>query len=111
MIDFIGKLIPIGLKIRGLLNEGPGILFYTIFWWCFPETVLRNKAAHCPYANLKVLLLRVSGVVLGEDCRIGYGTLVLGMAKNPRAVTLGNRVAGAPYVTFISSSYPVKQSS
>lgn len=94
------------LILRSLLNEGPATLFYSLFWWFFPAKVLRNKAAHCPYARLRKHLLRLSGIPIGEDAEVGYGTLILGMAKKPPAVSIGDRVAIAPYVTFVSSSYP-----
>ncbi len=51
-------------------------------------------------------MLRKSGIPIEKDCKINYGTLILGMAKRPPAVTFGKRVAVAPYVIFISSSYP-----
>ncbi len=104
--SYLKKFLPFGFKVRHIVNVGPSWIFYRLFWWCFPATVLRNKAAHNPYASLRVHLLRLSGLPVGEGTCIGYGTLVLGLAKNPPAVSFGERVAVAPYVTFVSSSYP-----
>ncbi|SHJ57073.1 transferase hexapeptide (six repeat-containing protein) [Malonomonas rubra DSM 5091] len=104
--DFFKTMLAFGFRIRDLINTGPAWTFYQLFWWCYPATVLRNKAAHNPYANLRAHLLRLSGIPVGKDTCIGYGALVLGLAKEPPAVTFGERVAVAPYVTFVSSSYP-----
>ena len=86
--------------------KGPNGLFYSLFWWCYPATVLRNKAANCVNGKIRILLLRKSGIPVEKGCEIGYGTIIVGMAKRPPAVTFGKRVAVAPYVVFISSSYP-----
>jgi len=103
---FIQLLFKYAFKIRKILNEGPAYVFYSLFWWFFPTTVLRTKAAKSPYAKLRVHILRLSGIPIGEDAGVGYGTLILGRGKTPPAVTIGNRARIASYVTFISSSYP-----
>lgn len=51
-------------------------------------------------------MLRRSGVIVGEDVGIGFGVLVVGIGKKPPALTLKNRCALGPYVTFVTSSYP-----
>ena len=103
---FIKSLLNYGFKIRKLLNEGPTYVFYSLFWWCFPTTVLRIKAAKNPYADLRLHILRLSGIPIGKGAGVGYGSLILGRAKTPPAVTIGNRARIASYVTFITSSYP-----
>jgi acetyltransferase-like isoleucine patch superfamily enzyme len=100
------KIFKYLLVLRGVFNEGPSTVYYSLFWWFYPAKVLRNKAASCPYAGLRKHILRLSGIPIGEEAEVGYGTLVLGLAKNPPAVVIGDRVAIAPYVTFITSSYP-----
>jgi acetyltransferase-like isoleucine patch superfamily enzyme len=54
------------------------------------------------------LLLTKSGIVIGEGTDIGFGSFILGKSRNPPSVTFGKRVAVAPYVLFIASSYPGK---
>lgn len=51
-------------------------------------------------------MLQQSGVIVGEDVGIGFGVLVVGIGKKPPALTLKNRCALGPYVTFVTSSYP-----
>ena len=103
---FIQKLLNCGFKVRTLLNEGPAYAYYSLFWWGYPTKVLRNKAALNPYPRLRAHILKLSGVSVGDETEIGFGTLVLGVGKKPPAVTLGARVAIAPYVVFVTSSYP-----
>lgn len=100
------KILEIGFKIRDFLNIGPAYLYYSVFWWCYPTITLREKVANCAYIDLRAHILRLSGIKIGKDTRIGYGTLIIGRGKNPPAVSFGERVAVAAYVTFVSSSYP-----
>ncbi len=95
----------LGLARRSLV-QAPAYLFYSVLWWIYPLKVLRCKAACCPHAALRDLLLRRTGVAIGRDAVIGFGPLVLGRGRNPPALTLGERASIGPRVSFIASSYP-----
>jgi maltose O-acetyltransferase len=92
--------------IRAELGGLPAFIFTYLFSFIYTTGVLRTKAACCPYPRVRELLLRRSGVRMGRDTRVGYGVLVHGIGRDPCAVTLGQRVAVAPYVCFVTSSYP-----
>ncbi|WP_316348803.1 acyltransferase [Desulfuromonas acetoxidans] len=92
--------------IRGGLVQGPGYGYYMLFWWLYTERTLRSKAAVSPYNRLRKLLLVKSGIVIGEGTEIGFGSFILGISRTPPSVTFGKRVAVAPYVVFVASSYP-----
>ncbi len=101
-----GYCLRFALQARSVINEGPAFIYYLLFWWAYPTKILRNKAAHNPYPKLRIHLLRLSGVSIGAKTEIGYGSLVLGIGKKPPALTMGERVAIAPYVVFVTSNYP-----
>jgi maltose O-acetyltransferase len=92
--------------IRARLVEAPAYLFYALFAWVYPTIVLRSKAASCPYANVRKLILRRSGISLGEQAEVNYGIVIVGRGRKPPAVSLGDRSAVGPYVCFVTSSYP-----
>ena len=92
--------------VRELLVELPSFAFHSLFWWLYPTTILRHKAAICPYPRARRLMLRRSGIRVGHKVETNFGVLVVGRGKNPPAVQLGDRVALGPYVTFVASSYP-----
>lgn len=92
--------------IRGGLVQGPAYVYYMLFWWLYTERTLRSKAAISPYSRIRKLLLVKSGIVIGEGSEIGFGSFVLGISRKPPSVTFGKRVAVAPYVVFVASSYP-----
>jgi acetyltransferase-like isoleucine patch superfamily enzyme len=94
------------LLLRSVLTEGPSYVFYYLFSRLYSTRVLRFKAAYCPYARLQKLLLRRSGVVVGEEVGLGFGMIIVGIGRKPPALTLKNRCAIGPYVTFVTSSYP-----
>jgi|WetSurMetagenome_2_1015567.scaffolds.fasta_scaffold264112_1 carbonic anhydrase/acetyltransferase-like protein (isoleucine patch superfamily) len=93
-------------QLRAALVEGPTWLFYRLLGWLYPIKVLRNKAAACPYDRTRLLLLRRSGIVIGKDATVHYGVLIVGIARTPPAVILGDRCAVSAYTCFITSSYP-----
>ncbi len=92
--------------VRGGLVQGPAYLYYLLFWWLYTERTLRSKAALSPYNRIRRLLLVKSGIAIGEGTEIGFGSFVLGISRKPPSVTFGKRVAVAPYVVFVASSYP-----
>jgi acetyltransferase-like isoleucine patch superfamily enzyme len=92
--------------IRGALIQGPPFVFYYLFWWLYTTRSLRCKAAVTPYSRIRKLLLRKSGIEIGNATEIGFGSLILGVSRNPPSVTFGSRVAVGPYVVFVASSYP-----
>jgi acetyltransferase-like isoleucine patch superfamily enzyme len=91
---------------HALAGEGPSYLFYYLFSWIYSTWVLRYKAAASPYPHVRHLLLKRSGVIIGESSRIGFGVLILSNRRHPPSVTFGKRAAVAPYVIFVVSSYP-----
>jgi acetyltransferase-like isoleucine patch superfamily enzyme len=91
---------------RRLLIQLPQYLYYWLFWWIYPTTLLRCKAAICPYEHVRRLMLVRSGVRVGLDVEIGFGFHCLGRGKNPPAVELGDRVAVGPNVTLVTSCIP-----
>ncbi len=93
-------------QLRAVLCQGPSYLVYYLLSWLYPTRILRFKAAASPYLATRLLLLRRSGVRIGKNSTIAFGTLVLGIARTPPALTLGDRAAVGPYVSFLTSSYP-----
>ena len=102
MVSLVRRLF----LVRELLVQFPSWAFYWAFSWVFPTTILREKAAACPYPLVRTLVLRRSGIRIGSQAETHYGLLVVGRAKSPPAVELGDRVAVGPRVTFVTSSYP-----
>jgi acetyltransferase-like isoleucine patch superfamily enzyme len=94
------------LPLREIVLALPGYVWYALFWWIYPTTMLRQKAAICPSSIVRMLMLRRSGVYLGDKVVVSFGVLILGRGRQPAAVHLGDRVAVAPYAVFITSSYP-----
>lgn len=94
--------------IRGALFQGPPYLYYSLFWWFYNERTLRAKATLNPHSRIRKLMLIKSGIVIGDDTEIGFGSYILGISRNPPSVTLGSRVAVAPFVVFVASNYPDK---
>ena len=84
----------------------PGYVYYRLLWWLYPTTILRFKAALCPYPLVRDLMLRCSGVRLARGATTNVGMTVIGRSKSPPAVELGDRVAIGPHVTFVTSSHP-----
>lgn len=95
-----------GTWATGLITQGPAWLGYRLFSWVYSTRVLRHKAAVTPYPRIRKLLLSRSGIPVGEGTEIGFGSLVLGISRNPPSVSFGRRVAVGPYVVFVASSYP-----
>ena len=93
------------LTREGVLSL-PRLVYYGLFSWLYPTRILRLKAAATPYGHLRLLLLRRSGIRIGEGTSIQFGTMILGAGRQPPAVALGDRVAVAPYVCFVTSSSP-----
>ncbi len=95
-----------GTWAAGLITQGPVWLGYHLFSWIYSTRVLRHKAAVTPYPRIRKLLLEKSGIPVGEGTEIGFGSVILGISRNPPSVTFGRRVAVGPYVIFVASSYP-----
>jgi maltose O-acetyltransferase len=93
-------------SVREIALAIPSYVWYGLFWWLYPTRMLRQKAAVCPCLLVRTLMLRRSGLYLGDKVVVSFGVLVLGRGKRPAAVHLGDRVAVAPYVVFVTSSYP-----
>ncbi len=92
--------------VREWIGELPSYGFHFLFSWIYTTRVLRLKAAHTPYPRVRDLLLRRAGVRIGRDVETGFGTLVVGIARDPPAVTIEDRAAVGPRVSFITSCYP-----
>lgn len=89
-----------------MIGPMPSYLFYYFFSWVFTTSILRYKSALNPYPSVRGLLLRRSGVKIGRDVEINSGNLIFGRGRKPPALTLGDRVALGPNISFITSSYP-----
>jgi acetyltransferase-like isoleucine patch superfamily enzyme len=98
-IEFLGS-------VRRQMIQLPHYIFYALLWWIYPTTILRNKAAMCPYPKVRWLMLTRSGIRIGQGVEIGLGIMIVGRGKCPPAVELGNRVAVGPRVTFITCCIP-----
>lgn len=94
------------LQLRGLLIQAPAYIPYWLLSWIYPTRVLRLKAAVTIHPEVRKLLLRRSGIVIGEDVVLSLGCLIVGISRHPPALTLGDRCAIGPGVTFVTSSYP-----
>lgn len=92
--------------LRGVLCQAPAYLFYFFVWWVYPQRTLRHKAAVSPHPRVQRLLLKRTGVVIGRQVSIGFGSILLGRSRTPPAITLGDRVALGPYVVILASSFP-----
>ncbi len=93
-------------EARDLLAQIPSLAYYWLLSWLFSTRLLRFKAAATPYPLVRLLLLRRSGVALGSDVFVGFGVVLVGIAKHPVPLTIKDRAAVAPYTSFITSSYP-----
>jgi len=92
--------------LQNLITSGPGYAWYWAFYWLYPARAMREKSAFTSCQRLRRLLLRRTGVQMGQNVHVGAGVLVLGTRREPPPLILGDRVAVAPRVTFVSSSYP-----
>ncbi|MBE3099927.1 MAG: acyltransferase [Planctomycetes bacterium] len=99
-------LLKLPYLLREMLCQAPAYLFHFFFWWIYPTTILRYKAAVSPYPRVRRLMLKRSGIKIGRQVEINQGDLVLGRGRYPPALLLGDRVALGPYIVFITSSYP-----
>ena len=60
---------------------------------------------HLPWWRLRVCLLRSAGYSIGNDTYVGEELLIIDEPGDRGMVTLGDRVAVAPRVTLVTSSY------
>ena len=100
------KIMESIFTVRMLLLQLPSFLYYWLFWWIYPTAILRQKAALTLYPLTRQLILRRSGIRIGRKTEISLGITIVGRGRVPPALEVGNRVAIAPHVTFITSSYP-----
>ena len=63
-------------------------------------------AKQIPGVRLRVLLLRHCGYVIGEDVYIGEDLIIIDEPSDWGMVTIGDRAAVSPRVTFVVSSRP-----
>ncbi len=88
------------------LGELPSLVWHLLFAGIYSTAILRNKAAATPYPTVRMLLMRRSGIVIGREVFVHQGVLVVGTSREPPALTLGDRVALGPGITFVASSEP-----
>jgi maltose O-acetyltransferase len=93
-------------EVRRHMVQLPQYVFYWLLWWIYPTSILRTKAAWCPYPIVQRLILTRSGIRIGQGVEIGFGVLVVGRGRIPPAVQLGDRVAVGPRVTFVTCCIP-----
>ena len=67
--------------------------------------ICRIAANHCLIPSLRHSMLRLSGLVIGKDTFVNMGITAIDDYE-PGEVILGDRVAIAPNVTFVTRSYP-----
>ena len=71
------------------------------------KKLLKILAKHAPSNSLRVGLFRACGFQIGEDVYIAEDTIVAEILEDAsEKLVLGNRVAVAPRVTFVTSSDP-----
>lgn len=68
------------LFFRTALVEGPSLIYYANFYKLYSTKLLRSKAACCPSDRLRTLLLRRSGIKVGENAIIRFGVVIVGIA-------------------------------
>jgi acetyltransferase-like isoleucine patch superfamily enzyme len=93
-------------EARDLLAQAPSLVFHWLLSWLFSARILRCKAAATPYPLVRSLLLRRSGVLIGSQVYMGFGVMLVGIARRPAPLTIKDRTAVGPYACFITSSYP-----
>jgi maltose O-acetyltransferase len=69
------------------------------------RSALRLAANHCPIPSLRVGLLRLSGVRIGEFSAVNMNVTFLDGFK-PGMIELGREVAVAPWVCLVAESHP-----
>lgn len=92
--------------VREWMGQLPSYAFHFFFSWLYTTAVLRFKAACCPYPRVRQLLLRRSGVRLGKQVETNFGTVIVGISRDPPAVVFEDRCSIGPQVCFIASCYP-----
>jgi hypothetical protein len=90
--------------IRRVILEGPYLTYYLLVGRIYHVRTLRAKAASCHYRSIRLLLLKLSGVRIGIDATVQHGVLIHRIGRQPPAVSIGDRAAVGPYVTFVSSA-------
>lgn len=70
------------------------------------KKLLKMAAKSAPGNGLRVWLLRRAGYSIGSDVYVGESLIIVDELDEPGAVTIGDRVALAPRVTLVTSSYP-----
>ena len=70
------------------------------------KKLLKMAAKNAPGNGLRVWLLRRAGYTIGEDVYVGESLIIVDELDEAGGVTIGDRVALAPRVTLVTSSYP-----
>lgn len=74
--------------------------------YILPKGFLKNLMRKTPYQEVREKIWKKLGNELGIGAYINHDIILIDSNKNDINVRLGDRVALAPYVTFITSSSP-----
>jgi maltose O-acetyltransferase len=74
--------------------------------WDVVKRLFKVLQKNMPGYHLRIQMLRWSGYKIGEQVYIGEDCLIIDEINDRGMVTIGNRVAIAPRVTLVTSSYP-----
>jgi len=67
--------------------------------------LLRELGNHCVVPGLRIVLLRMSGIIIGDGAFVNMGVRYIDNYRG-KAIVLGNRVSIAPAVLFIADADP-----
>jgi len=68
--------------------------------------IFKKIAKETPGAGLRVRLLKLIGITIGENTYIAEGLTIAESLENPQSIVIGDRVAIGPEVILITSSHP-----
>jgi maltose O-acetyltransferase len=68
--------------------------------------IFKKIAKEIPGAGLRVSLLKLIGIKIGEKTYIAEGLTIAESLENPQPIIIGDRVAIGPEVILITSSHP-----
>ena len=89
-----------------MLVQLPSYAWCWLLSWAYPTSMVRHLAARTIFPRVRRMLLRRSGIRVGQGACLGLGITIIGRSRIPPAVDIGERVAISPHVTFVTSSYP-----
>jgi acetyltransferase-like isoleucine patch superfamily enzyme len=75
------------------------------FLFSLYKRFVKMITAHLPWWKLRVCLLRSAGYSIGRETYLGEELLIIDEPGDRGMVTMGDRVAIAPRVTLVTSSY------